>query len=365
MVKVNSRTIQRLLQGHGQFIRAADEARRYYSNVNRIKQDNSVLQRQAETEQALGNPLHLADNRISHSWHNLLVTQKVSYALSYPPVFDVGNKTANERIAEILGDQYTATAMQLGIDASNTSVGWLHYWRGTDGRFRYHTVDPEQIVPMFSGTLESDLVGVLRCYTMLDPQSGQTVQVCEYWDDTTCRFYKQNGVSGNYTYFEYPEVGQELRHGLGAVPFIPFYNNADRRGDLPLYRDLIDAYDKVVSGFANDMEDVQEVIFVIKNYGGTDKTDGIPPLKASFEAVLESSIDYEDGNSEFSSFSPDDAQMLRLQVYGASKLAHTDPALLDILNREFTAFLEGGSTAQECAGQIQSRVSLYLAENAD
>ena len=169
MVKVNSRTIQRLLQGHGQFIREADEARRYYSNVNRIKQDNSVLQRQAETEQALGNPLHLADNRISHSWHNLLVTQKVSYALSYPPVFDVGNKTANERIAEILGDQYTATAMQLGIDASNTSVGWLHYWRGTDGRFRYHTVDPEQIVPVFSGTLESDLVGVLRCYTMLDP----------------------------------------------------------------------------------------------------------------------------------------------------------------------------------------------------
>lgn len=99
--------------------------------------------------------------------------------------------------------------------------------------------------------------------------------------------------------------------------------------------------------------------------GGTDKTDGIPPLKASFEAVLESSIDYEDGNSESSSFSPEDADMLRQQVYGASKLAHTDPALLDILDREFTAFLEGGSTAQECAGQIQSRVSLYLAENAD
>lgn len=99
--------------------------------------------------------------------------------------------------------------------------------------------------------------------------------------------------------------------------------------------------------------------------GDTDKTDGIPPLKASFEAVLESSIDYEDGNSESSSFSPEDAQMLRQQVYGDSKLAHLDPALLDILDREFTAFLEGGSTAQDCAGQIQSRVSLYLAENAD
>ena len=45
--------------------------------------------------------------------------------------------------------------------------------------------------------------------------------------------------------------------------------------------------------------------------------------------------------------------------------AHTGQEALDILDREFTAFLEGGSTAQDCAGQIQSRVSLYLAENAD
>ena len=52
-------------------------------------------------------------------------------------------------------------------------------------------------------------------------------------------------------------------------------------GDLPLYRDLIDAYDKVVSSFANDMEDVQEVIFVIKNYGGTDKTEFMSDLKKS------------------------------------------------------------------------------------
>lgn len=100
--------------------------------------------------------------------------------------------------------------------------------------------------------------------------------------------------------------------------------------------------------------------------GGTDISEGIPPLKESFEAVLESAITYEaeeDYIVDF--FRAEDADVLRQQVYGDSKLAHLDPALLDILNREFTAFLEGGSTAQDCAGQIQSRVSLYLAENAD
>ena len=50
-------------------------------------------------------------------------------------------------------------------------------------------------------------------------------------------------------------------------------------GDLPLYKDLIDAYDKVVSGFANDMEDVQEIIFVLKNYGGEDKTEFVQDLR--------------------------------------------------------------------------------------
>lgn len=124
---VNSRTIRRLLQGHGNFIREAESARRYFVNHNRIKDDNSVVQRQTEAETALGNPLRLADNRISHSWHNLLVTQKVSYALSYPPLFDLGDKAVNQRVAEVLGDRYTTTAIQLGIDASNTSVGWLHY----------------------------------------------------------------------------------------------------------------------------------------------------------------------------------------------------------------------------------------------
>lgn len=279
-MEVNSRTIQLLLQGHGKFIDQAECARQYFANHNKIKDDTGVLQRQAEAEKEIGNPLRMADNRISHNWHNLLVTQKVSYALSFPPIFDLGDKTSNARVSEVLGDQYTGTAVQLGLDASNTSVGWLHYWRGQDGGFRYHTVDPVQIIPVFSGTLDSDLVGVLRCYTMLDPEQAQYMQVCEFWDDTRVRFYRQN-TYGNYMYFDYPELGREMVHGLGVVPFIPFYNNAQHMGDLPLYKDLIDAYDKVVSGFANDMEDVQEIIFVLKNYGGEDKTEFVQDLRQS------------------------------------------------------------------------------------
>jgi len=279
-VVISSKIIQRHLSGHMNFIRQAETARRYFANQNDIKTDNHVIQRAAEVESELGNPLRTADNRISHDWHSLLVTQKVAYALSFPPVFDVGQKSHNARISEILGDHYTSTAVQLGIDASNTGVGWLHYWTDETGAFCYHTVDPVQIIPIFSGTLDSKLIGVLRCYIMDDPKTGQQKQICEAWDNTCVRYYEQN-TYGNYAYFSYPEIGQEMAHGMGAVPFIPFWNNTQHTSDLPLYKDLIDAYDKVISGFANDMEDVQEIIFVLKNYGGEDKTEFLDDLKRS------------------------------------------------------------------------------------
>lgn len=275
---VNSKTIKRLLEGHGKFIKHAEEAKRYYENRNKITREGANIYKDPKTAEV--NPLRLADNRISHDWHRLLVTQKIGYLLTYPPTFDIGNASANDKVLQTLGDDFPEISAALGVDASNCGVGWLHYWRGNDGTFQYHTVDPTQIVPVFSDRLGSEIVAVLRCYTQLNPETGYIEEISEYWDDQKVRFYKKN-TNGNYAYFDYPEIGEEMIHKMGAVPFIPFYNNGDHTSDLILYKDLIDAYDKVVSGFANDMEDVQEIIFVVKNYGGQDKAEFMQDVKMS------------------------------------------------------------------------------------
>ena len=57
-------------------------------------------------------------------------------------------------------------------------------------------------------------------------------------------------------------------HDMGDVPFIPFANNNLKTSDLDNVKKLIDSYDKTYSGFVNDLEDVQQVIFVLTNYGG-------------------------------------------------------------------------------------------------
>lgn len=71
----------------------------------------------------------------------------------------------------------------------------------------------------------------------------------------------------------------EFEHGFGEVPFIPFYNNNIPTDDLVNVKPLIDAYDKVFSGFLNDLEDIQEIIFILTNYGGEDLKTFVNELK--------------------------------------------------------------------------------------
>ena len=91
--------------------------------------------------------------------------------------------------------------------------------------------------------------------------------------------------------------------------------------------------------------------------------DGISVFKARFEREADAAVtDAHDPRFDIDEYNADDAARLKEQVYGTTKLVHADEALLQILRSEADAFLGGQKTAEEAARQIQSRVSLYLAE---
>ena len=63
------------------------------------------------------------------------------------------------------------------------------------------------------------------------------------------------------------------------MPFIPFPKNIYQKPDLFKYKGLIDAYDHIYNGFLNDVSDVQQVILVLNNYGGTDLKEFMDTLR--------------------------------------------------------------------------------------
>ena len=292
-IDVIKKIIKNNLKGFESRNKHTATAEKYYRNENDILREYADDTRVQHNKTDDTNPLRNADNRVSHPWHRLLVNQKASYAMATPPKFDVKDKHLNDEVTKLLGDSYSKIAKDLAVDASNAGIAWLHIWRDENKQnfFRYAVVDSKQIVPIFSKKLGNELIGVLRIYDDYN-ESGDVITVYEYWNDVECAmFAKQKGQTVEdieaYNAFNLIDIStgtaaeqtNTYKHGWEDIPFIPFRNNADELSDLALYKDLIDVYDKIYAGFVNDLDDVQEIIFVLTNYGGQKKQEFLDDLR--------------------------------------------------------------------------------------
>lgn len=236
-------------------------------------------------------PLRSADNRIPSNFYQLLVDQEAGYVATVFPDIDVGKDSDNKKIIDVLGDDRALTLNALLVDSSNAGRAWLHYWIDEDGNFRYGIIQPDQITPVYETTLDNKLLGVLRSYKQLDPDSGKYFTVHEYWTDKEAQFFKTSTTNSeviepyniitSYDLSAGYETGQSntLKHNFGRVPFIEFPKNKYRLPELNKYKGLIDAYDDIYNGFINDLDDVQTVILVLTNYGGASLKDFMNDLK--------------------------------------------------------------------------------------
>lgn len=92
-------------------------------------------------------------------------------------------------------------------------------------------------------------------------------------------------------------------------------------------------------------------------------SDGISVFRDEFEREIDAAItNTRDARFAIDNFNADDAARLREQVYGTTKLVHADEALLQVIRSEASAFFAGQKSAEEAARQIQSRLSIYVAE---
>lgn len=272
--------IKKYMVGHSNYMMQCEVAERYYKNET----DILFTEKKKDDE---GNPVRNADNRIPRNFHGLIVNQKAAYAFTAPPLFDIGSTSNNKRITECLGDEYEKNCMELCINAANSTVAWVHYWE-SETDFEWAVVDSKQIIPVWDKSLKRKLVGVLRVYSEIDDDTGDNYTIYEYWNDEMCQaFRKKTGQAPDAeleycNMFEEPESGElisEYHHDFEEVPFIPFFNNNIKTNDLKNIKPLIDVYDKVYSGFINDLDDIQELIFILSGYGGTDLDGFLQDLK--------------------------------------------------------------------------------------
>lgn len=274
-IKAARKIIETASKGFEDFQAQAECAFRYYQNEGDVtKTGAAAIDEVNRYLKKLGkNPLKSADNRISMNRHRLIVDQKTGYLFTYPPQISAKKetgKTVADKINEALGGDYAKIMKQLGTDASNTGRGWLHYWYDEGEPFQYWFINPLQVMPVYdSMSVKKPLKYIVRKYSFIDG-GGNSKTRYELWDDKEVAYLEKAAEEGAEIEFEaLPAGGFNIQpHYYGEIPFIEFQNNGTATGDLNMYKAVIDAVDKLVSGYANDIDDLQEIIWVIKNYAG-------------------------------------------------------------------------------------------------
>ena len=243
-IEVIKKLIRKYQAGHTDFVRQIAKARAYYRNETDIMFPPLKEEREKKEK-----PLRNADNRIPFNFHGLLVNQKASYMFTAPPLFDLGEKKANKDLVKFLGDKYPKVCKDLCIEASNCTVGWLHVWCDKKSTWKYAIVPAEQVIPVWSDSLEKELLGVFRSYQNIDDDTGDTYIIYEYWNETECAAYRLKAGDELDQLLPYQmfladpmlcEYADTYRHGVGEVPFFPFFNNNIDTDDLKNIKPLID-----------------------------------------------------------------------------------------------------------------------------
>lgn len=86
--------------------------------------------------------------------------------------------------------------------------------------------------------------------------------------------------------------GSEIIDGMNylSFPIIPLWANPNHQSEIVGFREKIDCYDLIESGFANDLDDLTSVYWILHNAGGMDDLDlaqFVERLKSAHAAVLD------------------------------------------------------------------------------
>ncbi|WGD65563.2 phage portal protein [Bacillus subtilis] len=223
------------------------------------------------------------NNRISHNWHKLLVQQKTQYLVGKPITFNAEDENFLKLVNDFVNEEFDDVLNQLLKNASNKGREWLHPFVDEEGKFDFIRIPAEEVCPVYDTTKKRNLLYAIRYYDIktIDDKFIRKVEL--YTDQQIFYYVMHDGeLVLDFEYKRNPEshfyLG-ETGYGWGRVPLIEFKNNDEGVSDLVFYKDLIDQYNNTISNNANTFDEMQDVIYELKNFGGQDLGEFMTNLK--------------------------------------------------------------------------------------
>ncbi len=253
------------------------------------------------------NESYRANNQLAHAKYKSQVDEKIAYLLAKPFTYqceDNQGEWYKKLVMDILGKHFQHQFTKLGYEASNKGIGWLHIYVDEQGAFRTMVIPAEQCIPVWKDAEHTELETLIRVYAVdvWEYDIRKSVTNVEVWTADSVAYYRLDGKlliwddalnnDGDYGPVSHIKTTLDGWRSWGRIPFVPFKNNQIELPDIKFVKSLIDAYDSGRSEAANYVEDVKNLIFVLKGYGGADLDEFMTDLNRNRAIKID---DVEDG----------------------------------------------------------------------
>ncbi len=143
---------------------------------------------------------------------------------------------------------------ELGQDQSTYGEAYELHYQDENGQENFARVLPQEFIPVYSYEIKPRLIAGIRFYDVVIDGKEKT-EVDVYYPDLIQKFnLKKDGVEVR---------DSDQIHPYGQVPVAIFKNNTSRMGDIEPIKGLIDAYDSIVSAYADDEQKFAEAILLL------------------------------------------------------------------------------------------------------
>lgn len=254
------------------------DGRRYYKgDADIIKRKRMAIGEGGELEEVN----NLANNKLIHNFTRKLVDQKVGYLLSKPLSVQTENEVYKNLLDDVFNKSFMKLIKNLGKDCINKGIAWAQIYYNEDGELRFKRLPSEEIIPLWKDSEHTKLDAVIRVYEVItyEGKTKKTVQKVEYWDtEKVLRYVEYEGnlipdveapeETGHFSMVD--DKGNTKSFTWSKVPFVYFKYNDEEQPLIKFVKSLVDDYDRNKSDNSNNLEDLPNSIYVLKDYDGTN-----------------------------------------------------------------------------------------------
>lgn len=262
--------------------RLAKEGLRYYEADHDIKNYRIFF---VDANGQLQEDKYKSNIKISHPFYTELVDQQVQYMLSgkegfvrsdIPELQDFLDAYFNEN------EDFTSELYEVLTGAISKGFEYMYAYKNTEGKTAFQAADSIGVVEVRAKETDDNCEYVIYWYIDRIGKDGKRIKRIEVHDSTQTMFYVQEddgkiipdaSVTPNpRPHIIYTKPGDESTYydDYGFIPFFRLDNCKKQFSGLKPIKHLIDDYDLMSCGLSNNIQDSNEVLYVVKGFDGDD-----------------------------------------------------------------------------------------------